>query len=95
MTTQLPNVTVFDDDPDAFMDRQITDAAGANLTFTPLVAAGSGAFDITAAWQGTAAPTRVLRVPVATLAVGAHHLYLQIPGGNDIDLGWVEVLTRT
>lgn len=91
----LGNVTVYDDDTDAHLDRTITDNNGTDLTFTPIAAAGDGAYDITCTWQGTVGPVRVLRIPVDTLPVGSHHLYLQVPGGNDLDLGWVIVETRT
>lgn len=90
----LSTVTVYADDPDAYVDRIITDAGGANLTFVATVAVGPGAYLITATWQGVAAAVRTLRIPVDALVVGNHHLYLSIPGGNDIDLGWVQVLAR-
>lgn len=90
----LPTVTVFADDADAYVDRQVTDAAGNPLTFAPLVAIGGGAYDLAATWQGDPAPTRVLRVPVSSLEVGTHRLYLSIPDSNDLDLGYVNVVDR-
>lgn len=86
--------TVYEDDPDAYVDRLVTDAQGNDLTFTPLVAANAGAYDMTATWQGVVGPSRVLRVPVTALPVGIHRLYLAIPGSNDLDLGTVYVVAR-
>jgi hypothetical protein len=87
--------TILADDPDAYVDREITDAAGADLTFTANVAIGTAAYTTAGTWQGDVGPKRVLRVPVAGLAVGTHRMYLQIPGGNDLDLGRVRVVART
>ena len=87
--------SVLADDPDAYVDREITDATGSDLTWTPTVAIGAAAYNVTAAWQGAVGPTRVLRVPVAGLTAGTHRIYLQIPGGNDLDLGRVYVVART
>lgn len=91
----LETLTRNADDPDAYVDRVITDTAGQPLTFVASVAAGAGAYEITATWQGDPAPVRTLRIPVASLAVGSHRLHLQVPGGNDIDLGYVKVVDRT
>lgn len=91
----LSTAVVYADDPDAYVDRIVTDTAGEPLTFVANVAAGAGAYDITASWQGDPAPVRTLRIPVASLAVGSHRLHLQVPGGNDIDLGYVKVVDRT
>lgn len=90
----LPTVTVFADDADAYVDRQVTDAGGNPLTFAPQVAIGAGPYDLTGIWQGDPAPTRILRVPVSSLDVGTHRLYLSIPGSNDLDLGYVNVVER-
>lgn len=87
--------SVLADDPDAYIDREITDATGTNLTFTANVAIGTGTYTTTGTWQGTPAATRILRIPVAGLTAGTHRMYLQIPGGNDLDLGRVYVVTRT
>lgn len=87
--------TVLADDPDAYVDREITDATGSDLTFSPKVAFGTAGYTVTAVWQGAAGPKRVLRVPVTGLANGTHRMYLQIPGGNDLDLGRVRVVART
>lgn len=95
MTSRLPNVEVPAGDPDAYIERQVTDNAGNNLTFTPVIQVGDGTgpADITGTWQGAAAPTRVVRVPVGTLTETCH-LWLKVTGGTDIDLGWVEFVTR-
>src|SRR5690606_19437722 len=90
----LKTVTVYADDADAYVDRIVTDAAGTDLTFEPAVAVGAGDFDITATWLGDAAPSRTLRIPVAGLEVGTHRLYLSVPGGNDLDLGGVNITAR-
>lgn len=87
--------SVLADDPDAYIDREITDATGSNLTWTPNVAIGSGEFNVTGTWQGDVAAKRVLRIPAAGLTAGTHRMYLQIPGGNDLDLGRVYVVART
>lgn len=91
----LSTAIVYSDDADAYVDRIITDTAGTDLTFTATVAVDDGAYEIDATWQGDASSERTLRIPVADLAVGTHHLYLSVPGGNDIDLGKVKVVDRT
>lgn len=90
----LSTVTVYADDPDAYVDRLVTAASADPLTFTPTVAAGDGAYVIAATWQGSPTSSRVLRVPTADLETGSHHLYLSVPGSNDLDLGWVCVIDR-
>lgn len=97
MTTRLPNVEVPAGDADAYIERQVTDNAGNDLTFSPVVQIGDGTgpADITGTWQGAAGPTRVVRVPVGPLLEGSHHLWLKVTGGPDIDLGWVEFVSRT
>lgn len=93
MTATTP--VVYADDPDAAWTFEVTDPDGNTLDFNPLVATGSGAYDITATWLGDPAPVRNIRVPLAGLAGGIHHnVYLKVPGGNDIRLGAVEVRTR-
>jgi hypothetical protein len=87
--------TVYTDDPDRHWTRQITDEAGNDLDWEPLVAAGSGAYDITAAWQGTVGPTREIKVPLDSLTAGHYTLFLKVPGGNDYSLGVVAVLDRS
>lgn len=92
--TSLPPVVVIADDPDAYIERAVTSATGADLTFAIEVASGDGPYSLTGTWQGAVGPTRTLRVPVALLGVGAHHLYLRVPGDNDFELGWVRVVER-
>lgn len=94
MSTSLPILTAFADDPDAFVEREIA-ADGTALTFEPMLAVNDGAFDITGTWQGEVSERRILRIPVGDLAVGNYKLYLRIPGGNDLDLGWVVIALRT
>lgn len=96
MTTELRSVKVPAGDPDAYIERQVTDRDGTDLTFSPTVQVGDGTgpADIAAAWQGAVAPTRVIRVPVGSLTATAH-LWLKVAGGTDVDLGWVEFVTRT
>jgi hypothetical protein len=91
----LPTVVVYSDDPDAFVDREITSAAGDDLTFTPMLSVGPGGFTRTGTWQGAVSSKRVLRIPCTELAPGPHHMYLSVPGGNDIDLGYVNVVVRS
>lgn len=88
-------VTIYADDPEAFWDFTVTSRDGADLDWaTPLVAAGSGDYLLSGTWQGTAGPTRDLRVPLDTLAVGLHNLYLRVPGGTDFLIGQVYVAER-
>lgn len=91
----MPVPTAFADDTDAYFDFEVTDKTGANLTFTALVAVDAGSYSITGTWQGTAAPTRTLRVPSIGIAAGRHNLYLQVPSGGDFLLGRVVVQNRT
>lgn len=87
---------VYTDDPDAHWSGTITSTDGSDLDWTPVqVAAGSGAYDIAATWLDTAAPSRRLKVPLATLEPGHYTLYLKNPTGNDYALGVVAVLERS
>lgn len=87
---------VYTDDPDAAWTFTVTAADGANLDWaTPKVATGGGTYTLTATWLGTASPTRKIKVPLDTLAAGAHALYLQVPSANDFKLGVVHVRDRT
>jgi len=95
MSQPLSMVTVYADDADAYVDRIVTATGGESLTFAPTVAVDAGAFTITASWLGEPAAPRPLRIPVAELEVGRHRLYLNVPGGNDLDLGSVNVVVRT
>ncbi|MEO5664033.1 MAG: hypothetical protein ABIR39_12185 [Nocardioides sp.] len=93
---ELDTLTRYTDDPDRFIDRTITQGPnGLPLTFTVMVGPGPGAYTIAATWLGAAGPERVLRVPVSTLTAGTYHLYGQVPGSNDLDLGWVQIIDRT
>jgi hypothetical protein len=88
--------TVYADDPDAHWTFDVDSAAGDTLDWTPvLVAAKAGPYEIPATWLGDPAPSRQLRVPLDTLAVGVHTLYLKVPGGNDFALGTVNMRDRT
>lgn len=88
----------FTDDADAYVDRIIgpeaVTATSPDLTFEATVAVKDGAYTVTATWQGDVGPTRTLRIPVAGLAEGLHRLYLSVPGGNDLDLGAVQMIAR-
>ena len=86
--------TVYSDDTDAYVDRQVTDNSGGTLDWTPLVAVDAGPYDVAASWQGDPGPTRTLRVPLVGLAVGTHRLYLNVPGGTNLSLGSVHVTAR-
>lgn len=78
---------LYADDPDAYVDSQITDAAGTN-DFEPTVTAEDDT-ELTSEWLGDPAATRVLRTTVFGLPAGGHRLRLHVPGGNDVDLGSV------
>ncbi len=91
----LETPTRYDDDPDRFIDRTITQGPnGSALTFAALAGPSGGPYNIATSWLGAAGPTRVLRVPLSTLSAGTYHLYAAVPGSNDLDLGWVEIITR-
>lgn len=85
--------TVYTDDANAWIERQVTDNSGGDLTWAPLVAVDSGDYDITAEWRGDVGSTRVLRVPLVGLEPGTHDIYLQNPNGPDWPLGQV-IATR-
>ena len=89
--------TVLADDPDAAWSFDVTDPDGNNLDWaTPKAAVNAGAYDIDATWLGDPAPTRRIRVPLdARDERGLVAVYLQVPGGNDIQLGYVNIRART
>lgn len=85
---------VYADDPDAHVIYPVTDANGAALDFTAVVAVGTT--EVTAAWVGSTtttngATTRDLDVPLADVPTGNHRLRLKVPGDNDLHLGSVLV----
>jgi hypothetical protein len=86
---------VYSDDPDASCTFTVTDKAGNDLDWAPLVAVKGGDYDITAEWLGDPAPERKVKVPLDSLAAGSHALYLKVPGGNDLRLGFVSVKDRS
>lgn len=86
--------TVYADDTSAWVEREVTDNKGADLTWTPNVAVDAGGYTVAGAWQGTVGPKRVLRIPVVGLTAGTHRLYLQNPNGPDWSLGSVRVQAR-
>lgn len=92
-----PPVQVYRDDADAFAEFEVTDGTGQNVDWpSPMVAIDAAAY-VSAAWQGTPAPTRRIRLamPLALgLAPGIHTVHLKVPGGNDLPLGTVEVTDR-
>jgi hypothetical protein len=73
------------DDPDAYVDDQITDAnGGTNDWVNPTVK--SGATSIACTWLGEPGPTRTLRTPLTSLGPGEHRLRLVVPGDTDLTL---------
>ena len=62
--------TVYADDTDAYVERQVTDNNGGTLDWPPMVAVDASAYDLAATWQGDPGPSRTLRVPIVGLAVG-------------------------
>ena len=85
----------YENDPDANVVYPITDANGADVDWaSPSVTATKSGVSATVActWLGSAAPTRNLKVPVDTLAVGTHSLRLVVPNENDIPLGRVSIV---
>lgn len=80
--------TLYANDPDVFVDFSVVDAGGGTNDW-PSPTVTSGGTSITAAWQGVAASTRTLRVPLISLGAGWHDLRLTVPSGNDVDLGRV------
>ncbi len=94
MPEDLEQATVYDDDPDAYVPRTVTSTAGLPLDFPALVAVDGGDYDLAALWQGDVGPERTLHIPTAGFSLGQHQLYLQVPLGNNVDLGWVNVITR-
>ena len=89
---------VYLDDPDAFVDWEVTDSQGQNLDWaSPQIAIDSGSY-LTAEWQGVAGPTRTIRLAMPLglgLAPNVHGAYLKVPNGNDIILGAVYVTNRS
>lgn len=85
----------YTDDPDAHVTYPITSEAGQTLDFAAQVAVGSAGFTVAATWEGDPDTTRNLRVPLSGVEVGMHHLYLQVPGDNDVPLGIVSVRSRS
>lgn len=98
MTARIPVVYV--DDPDAAIAYDVTNTAGASLTFDPKVALGDGDYTITGTWEGDPATTRRLRIPMAaaiadqTVRSATYKVYLQNPNGADLLLGYVQVNRR-
>lgn len=90
--------TVYTDDADAFVQWTVTDTDGSNLDWAdPTIAVGTAAY-ISASWQGSASPTRVIRLQVPLglgLAPGVYGAYLKVPNGSDFHLGQIAVLDRT
>lgn len=89
---------VYLDDADAFASWTVTDKQGQNLDWaSPQIAIDSGSY-LSATWQGSAAPTREIRLPMAnglSLTAGVHTAHLKVPGGNDFELGGVYVKARS
>lgn len=81
--------TLYADDPDVFADFVVTAASGGtNDWASPTVETGTVVpVEIVGTWQGDPGATRTLRVPLATLGAGWHSLRLQVPNGNDVNLG--------
>lgn len=77
-------MTLYADDPDVYVDDEITDATGNNLDWTPIVT--SGDTELSAEWLGDTGPVRTLRTHLTGLTPGNHRLRLNVPGGNDITL---------
>jgi hypothetical protein len=89
---------VYIDDTDAFVSWTVTDTQGQNLDWAnPQIALGTGTYG-TAAWQGAAAPTREIRLTASAwtaLTAGTYPAYLKVPGGNDFNLGAIQIANRT
>lgn len=80
-------MTLFADDPDAYIVYPISDDSGQVINFTPVVKV-EGFPNITATWEGAAATSRDLRIPLTGLPAGTtHRLRLVVPGDNDLLLG--------
>lgn len=91
--TDIP--TIYADDPDPTWTFTVTDSQGDDVDWaTPVVAIDDGAYEVTGEWQGAAAPSRQIKVPLDDLAAGIHRLYLRVPNGVDILLGKVNVQPR-
>lgn len=93
-----PPQIVYTDDPDAFVAWTITDELGQNLDWaSPEIRIGGGIWR-SATWQGTAAPTREIRLAMAnglSLRPRKYTAYLKVPNGNDLELGKVEVVVMS
>lgn len=89
---------IYADDDDAHVDWNPRDKTGNTLDWAdPMVAIGSGPYDIAATWLGDPASQRWLRVPLAglTARTSPYTAYLKVPGGSDIRLGIVLVRDRS
>lgn len=88
---------VYTDDPDATWTFTVT-SQDANVEVdwaSPLVAIDGGAYDVACTWEGPAAVSRQVKVPLGGLTKGTKTLYLQVPTGTDIQIGTVKVRDRT
>lgn len=84
-------MSLYADDPDVHARYTITDAEpGGENTYTPTVTTGTST--LTSSWEGVASPARVLRVELFGLTAGNHLLRLNVPGGNDVTLGFVSLV---
>ena len=94
----MANPIVFLDDADAFVAFDVTDRDGQNVDWaSPQIAIGGGSY-LSAAWQGSPAPTREIRLAMPnglSLAEGVHSVVLKVPNGNDFTLGAVYVTSRS
>lgn len=87
--------TVYSDDPDASWTFTITSRDATQIDWaSPVVAIGSGDYEVAATWDTDAGTTRTLRVPLVGLTKGDKTLYLRVPLGTDISLGTIRVQDR-
>lgn len=88
---------VYLDDADAFASWEVTDRQGQDVDWaSPQIAIDGGSY-LSAAFQGSPAPTREIRLPMPlglSLEPGRHTAHLKVPNGNDFALGIVYVRAR-
>lgn len=81
--------TLYADDPEVHAEYQITDRDGDDVIFDPVATTDVDgvATELTTTWVGDPAATRIVKIDLYGLEVGAHALRLNNPDGNDIKLG--------
>jgi hypothetical protein len=88
---------VYDDDTDASATWELTQEDGEPIDWaSPQIAIAGGSY-VAASWLDPAGSPRRIQVSMPLglgLPRGTYKAHLKVPGGNDIQLGWVTVETR-